>query len=507
MFGFLRKEDGHLNEASLIAVFRIYLITISGIYFIGAILELLINFKSASIYTFVVLTVIPLIFLALSYLGVRHRTVLLLNMISIFVINQIQISLNPKAYHVLVYWIALMPLMVTVLMQRVRDTIIWTIMLIIFILVNGLYVSKTYGPYPVTIYPERFIAGGFLFALLTCSVAAIFSYVQTKSRRALVTQNDTLSGLKSQLEEQRDQLNLKNERLECYIKSILELSQSEEVIHGEYDRAVQRICQSLSENMGITQVSYWTYEEYQNTITRRYVFPAHELQTLVLDLNNFPRYATRLKAKKIIAAKNAVEDPSTSEFGGDYLRKQNIMAMLDSPLVINGQLVGIICCEERNERTWNAEDLLVVSAACDILTISLKAMQHKQYIKEIEGKNIELSNQAEEITLINEKLKGVNEHLEERVAERTFELEEQNKQLSEYAFINAHLLRAPLSSILGLIHVLHASDLSKKEAEVIRHLYDSGMKLDEIIHRIADTLEKGNQLNRRDISNKNKIHR
>src|SRR5204862_1304849 len=117
---------------------------------------------------------------------------------------------------------------------------------------------------------------------LTCSVAAIFSYVQVKSRRTLVTQNDILSGLKSQLEEQRDQLNLKNVRLGCYIKSILELSQSEEVIHGEYDRAVQRICKTLSENMSIMQVSYWTYEEDQNTITRRYVFPMRETATVVL---------------------------------------------------------------------------------------------------------------------------------------------------------------------------------------------------------------------------------
>jgi signal transduction histidine kinase len=83
--------------------------------------------------------------------------------------------------------------------------------------------------------------------------------------------------------------------------------------------------------------------------------------------------------------------------------------------------------------------------------------------------------------------------------------EEQNKQLSEYAFINAHHLRAPLSNILGLINVLQASELSSREKEIVRHLYDSGMKLDEIIHRIADTLERGNQINRSDLSKKNSI--
>jgi signal transduction histidine kinase len=175
---------------------------------------------------------------------------------------------------------------------------------------------------------------------------------------------------------------------------------------------------------------------------------------------------------------------------------------MDAPIVINGQLVGIICCEDTAERNWNGEDLLFASAACDILTISLKAMQHKAYIAEIESKNITLQDQAEEITQMNEELLHVNETLEERVAKRTQELETQNKQLSEYAFINSHLLRSPLSSILGLINLLNNSELSEKERELVQHLHNSGTRLDEVIHRISESLGKGNLINRDDITAK-----
>jgi hypothetical protein len=497
---FPQKADQLREEQSLIAIFRMYLMILMFIYLVGAMLEFVVDFQTSSVLHFVFLVSIPIILLTLSFLGVPHRILLVSNMLCIFLINGVQIYLNPKAYHVLVYWTGVMPLIVTVLTQRVRETIFWSILLVIFILLSGLYVSKVTGAYSITIYPERFIAGGFLFLLLTCSVAAFFSYVQTKKKNELTNRNEELASLKAEVEHQRDQLNLKNRRLESYIKSIMELSQSKEVVNGEFDLAVQRVCKTLDYMMKVTQVSYWTYEDAPNTISCRYTFPENKSRNTVHDLANFPRYATRLKMKTILQTSNAPEDPNTSEFCKTYLHKQKIRSMMDAPIVINGKLVGIICCEDTSERNWNGEDLLFASAACDILTISFKAMQNKTYITEIESKHVTLEDQAEEINQMNDKLLLANETLEERVIDRTKELETQNKLLSEYAFINSHLLRAPLSSILGLINLLHNSDLSKKERELVQHLHASGMKLDEIIHRISETLGKGNHINRHDIA-------
>lgn len=500
MFSFTRQRVVEPDEKSLITVFRVYLLICSLIYTVGALLELTIDFQATSLITFGVLIFFPLMLLGFSVLGVSHKILLVINMVFIFGVNEIQIVLNPKSFHVLVYWLGIVPLVITVLIQRITQTILWTIFLVAFIVANGLYVAEVSGPYAITIYPERFVAGGFLFAILTSSIAAFFTYIQSRSRAKLKVQNETLLSLKSEVEDQRDELNLKNERLGGYIKSIVELSQSKEVIEGEFDLAVEKVCKLIDYMMKIAQVSYWTYEEEDNTITCRYSFPGKGQSNIVHDLDNFPRYAAKLKTKTVIAARNAQLDPNTSEFGTTYLSKQNIKAMLDTPLIINGKLVGIICCEDVKERGWNAEDILFVSAACDILTIACKAKQAKQYIQEIETKNNALLNQSEMIRQINNTLQSVNETLEERVAERTKELEEQNRQLSEYAFINSHLLRGPLSSILGLIHVIHGSELATKERELVNHLYDSGMKLDDIIRRISETLEKGNIVNRRELT-------
>lgn len=104
--------------------------------------------------------------------------------------------------------------------------------------------------------------------------------------------------------------------------------------------------------------------------------------------------------------------------------------------------------------------------------------------EEIQAQNEEILSQAEEI-------KGINENLEMIVKERTSELERKNKALEEYAFINAHQLRAPLASILGLINLINKSELGNEEKEIIGHLEEAAEKLETIVRDITIAIEKG----------------
>ena len=92
----------------------------------------------------------------------------------------------------------------------------------------------------------------------------------------------------------------------------------------------------------------------------------------------------------------------------------------------------------------------------------------------------------------------MNEVLEDRVKERTEVLENQNALLSEYAFINSHLLRGPLSRILGLINLME-HDKTMKQETIIELLRKSGDDLDNVVRKITDTLHHGGQLKREDI--------
>lgn len=138
----------------------------------------------------------------------------------------------------------------------------------------------------------------------------------------------------------------------------------------------------------------------------------------------------------------------------------------------------------------NGGMLLVASA---IFMIVLIRTRYTLTVREIKAR-LALKASNEEIQAQAEEIKVINDNLELLVKERTDELEKKNIALEEYAFINAHKLRSPVASILGLIHLLHKIDLNDDAAHVLRHLKDSAEKLDAIVNSITKAIEKGEKI-------------
>ena len=117
----------------------------------------------------------------------------------------------------------------------------------------------------------------------------------------------------------------------------------------------------------------------------------------------------------------------------------------------------------------------------------------KRRTLEIQRQNDEIQAQNEEIMAQAEEIKGINENLEMLVKERTSELERKNKALEEYAFINAHKLRSPVASILGLVNLISRTHLDGDGKEISKRLQQSADELDEIVRSITKAIEKGDK--------------
>ncbi len=105
--------------------------------------------------------------------------------------------------------------------------------------------------------------------------------------------------------------------------------------------------------------------------------------------------------------------------------------------------------------------------------------------------NEQIQNQNDELKRQKEIIDRINENLESLVKERTHELEKKNVALEEYAFINAHNLRAPVASILGLINLMNRIDHDDESKKLVEHLRTSASKLDEVVNSITRAIERG----------------
>jgi PAS domain S-box-containing protein len=70
-------------------------------------------------------------------------------------------------------------------------------------------------------------------------------------------------------------------------------------------------------------------------------------------------------------------------------------------------------------------------------------------------------------------------------------IEDQNKKLREIAWIQSHIVRAPLLRMMGIVDVLKDTELNSTEfKEWINHFVNSSKELDSIIHDISSKTEK-----------------
>ena len=105
-------------------------------------------------------------------------------------------------------------------------------------------------------------------------------------------------------------------------------------------------------------------------------------------------------------------------------------------------------------------------------------------------RNEELSEANKELIHLNKQIRELNDFLEKSVVDRTRELTDRNKTLSDYAFMNAHLLRSPVSRIKGLINLFQiTSDLEEKK-KVQEILSQSAEDLDQVVHSINKKLNE-----------------
>ena len=107
----------------------------------------------------------------------------------------------------------------------------------------------------------------------------------------------------------------------------------------------------------------------------------------------------------------------------------------------------------------------------------------------------ELVVQNEDLIRYQEKIEQLNQTLETKVSKRTSQLEDKNEKLKEYAFINAHMLRAPFCRIQGLVNLISINTTDQQELEqLITLLGYSIRELDEVIRAINDVLDDEKQL-------------
>jgi len=132
--------------------------------------------------------------------------------------------------------------------------------------------------------------------------------------------------------------------------------------------------------------------------------------------------------------------------------------------------------------------LLAINKQRKSFKIALAELEVKSRL--VESQKHKLEKQSKTTDALNKELTLLNKNLETRAREIAREMEVKNKKMNKYAFMNAHKLRAPIASILGLIN-LFGKDISvEDEKMMIDMLKESAHKLDNVVQEIKDVIDE-----------------
>jgi tetratricopeptide (TPR) repeat protein len=220
---------------------------------------------------------------------------------------------------------------------------------------------------------------------------------------------------------------------------------------------------------------------------------AQQIKVRDLQLQNYLRYS-RLdslrgnfaSALTYLTKHNALKDSVYNILKAEQIARLQTIYEMENRDLENQQLRT----EQKlkDSQIANQEITLIAISVGLILAGIVAWLLYRQRKKILFQKNA-IENQAKALSHLNRELQYLNRSLEGRIAERTKQLLMQNKRITEYTFINAHKLRAPVASILGLINLLNQSDLKERDV-ILTHLKTCAEQLDMIIHEVSRNLEE-----------------
>lgn len=234
---------------------------------------------------------------------------------------------------------------------------------------------------------------------------------------------------------------------------------------------------------------------------------AHKIYAPDLQINNY------LKASELFAMRGYF-DKAYEVLGKHNLLKDSVYNLKKTENINRMQTLFETEAREQENRQLKAgqalkdskiksQELLIVAISVGLLIAGILALflyrQHRKISevnKILQTKTIEIQHQKGEIELqtktlkdLNSQLQDLNKSLESRIQERTQQLILQNEKLAKYVHANAHQLRAPVVSILGLLNLLERVELRPEDHILITHLQSCGKELDNITRAINQNLE------------------
>lgn len=169
--------------------------------------------------------------------------------------------------------------------------------------------------------------------------------------------------------------------LQPYRKLVAGLRRSEALTRGDVDQALRQVTELACQVLRVDRVSVWRLSENGARILCLDLYRrdtrVHETGA-TLEKQRAVAYFDALETERCIVADDARVDERTRELEA-YLAEHGIGAMLDAPLFLHGEMIGVVCHEHvGGPRSWQLWEELVAGTMADFVALVMEAEERQR---------------------------------------------------------------------------------------------------------------------------------
>ena len=263
--------------------------------------------------------------------------------------------------------------------------------------------------------------------------------------------------------------------------TIENLSKSRKIRDGRINEAIYEILESSSRAMQATRVNAWTFDKERTQIQCIGNFDARENKLVpqtALPHIAMPLYFNLFETEKIIITRDTLKETKTAELYEFYLKPHDIQSLMDVPVRIEGEMIGVICFENVGApREWTLQEQKYGLVAAQMLSLTIES-HNKQLAKQA----LELALDEKNI-LLQEVNHRVKNNLSIVASLMNLQSEKSNDDYHKQLFMECRNRLDSIATVHELIYKTKSySHINFKEYlnQIIDHISDSYKSIEHI---------------------------
>ncbi|MBA3970832.1 MAG: ATP-binding protein [Bacteroidetes bacterium] len=185
------------------------------------------------------------------------------------------------------------------------------------------------------------------------------------------------------------------------------LSKSRKIRDGKLADAINEILQIASRAVNTERVNAWLFDIDHSKIEciGNYESSANKMvKQQSLTRIEMPSYFRLFETEMIIITSDAMNDPVTEELRETYLKPNRIHSLMDIPIRVEGEIIGVVCFEHCDTpRVWNIQEQKFGLVIAQMLSLALETSAKQKARNKLE---VALKEQKVLLQEVNHRVKN-----------------------------------------------------------------------------------------------------